>query len=234
MRGTILVIDDNLMDIKVVVSAIEKIGYACQGFTDYKEAMEWLGLNTPQVIFLDLQMPQISGFDLIPILKKKANLSKTPIIIMSGKKQTEDVYKAISLGALDYIVKPVDPLVVQQKLEKLTENTGSDYYAVNIGGSLGVPAMIVKDIRILSFSEFGVKIKSDIKINPGETIEVSSIPFEIFGKKTLLLRCLSCEREGAEGVYISQMTYIGMTEDQRQVIRSNGRKLDVQAKIKEM
>jgi CheY-like chemotaxis protein len=70
MKGLILIIDDNSIDIKIATSAIEKLGYACHGFTNHNEALEWLKTNTPQLIFLDLLMPTISGYEMIPILKK--------------------------------------------------------------------------------------------------------------------------------------------------------------------
>ncbi len=91
MNGSALVIDDNPLDLKVASSIIERSGYACFAFTDYKAGLEWCKENTPQIIFLDLQMPNITGYELIPILKAQPNTSKTPLFIISGKNQIEDV-----------------------------------------------------------------------------------------------------------------------------------------------
>ncbi len=176
-------------------------------------------------------MPTISGYELIPILKKLENISQASIVIMSGKNQAEDVARAVLLGASDYIVKPLDPLVVQQKLEGSSSSEESTFYSVDIGGSSGVAVAMTSAIHILSFSEFGLRLNSQKKINPGETIELSSVPIDIFGKASLLVRCLSCEESKVGKFYTLQMTYIGMTETQRQIIRTNCRKLAIKSKI---
>ncbi len=71
---------------------------AKEGFTHLSEQLD--------VILLDIQMPEIDGFQALEILKKKGNL--VPIIILSGKDEAEYAVKAVKLGAMDYICKPFD------------------------------------------------------------------------------------------------------------------------------
>lgn len=230
MKGQILLIDDNTMDIKIISSVLERSGYACYGYTNYKQALEWLQYNTPQFIFLDLQMPEITGYELIPILRKLNHILTTPIIIVSGKNQIEDVMKAIKLGANDYIVKPIDPLVLQEKIRQTKAVSSEEFHSVDVGSEEGVKAFFAKPLQIISVSEFGVRILSETQIPPGETIEIAGISNEFFGSERLLLRCLNCERDQSSQLYSMQMTYTGMSETQRQIIRKSCRQIWIQSK----
>ena len=232
MKGNILLIDDNPIDIKVISSVLEKAGFACSGFTEYKKALFWLESNTARLIFLDLQMPGVSGYEIITMLRKSPKTAKTPIIIVSGKNQTEDVMKAIQLGANDYIVKPVDPLVLQEKIQKMENPDDENFHSVDIGNEEGVCVFLLKPLRVISVSEFGLKAHSDYAVAEGEVLELGGLPSDFFGSEKLLLKCLSCEaKEDGKG-FLMQMTYTGMTEAQRQIIRKSCRHVWIQTKQK--
>lgn len=221
MKGYVLVIDDNPMDVKIITRVVESSGFACFGFTEQAAGMEWLSKNTPKLIFLDLQMPEGSGYSLIPVIKKQAHLKKVPIVIISGKNLSEDVVKAVKLGASDYVIKPMDPLVVQEKIERTFAESG-DYQDAEIGGPEGIEAFQLRPLRVKSFSEFGVKIISEAPIAPGDNLQITGIDAEMFGGTNLILRCLSCDIT-PDKKYVSQMTYVGMPEAQRQAIRKRSR-----------
>ena len=118
MKGQVLIIDDSELDIRIINLVLLREGFDCYGFTDHQKGLDWCLENHPQLIFLDIQMPQISGYDMIPLLKAMPNAVTTPIIMVSGKNDVTDVRRAIQAGASDYIIKPVDPLVLQEKIRK--------------------------------------------------------------------------------------------------------------------
>jgi CheY-like chemotaxis protein len=62
----------------------------------------------PDLILLDLMMPEIHGFDVLKMLKENQDLEKIPVVIISALEGPEDIKKGIELGALDYLIKPVD------------------------------------------------------------------------------------------------------------------------------
>lgn len=229
MLGQILIIDDNPVDVKIAVSAIERTGFACFGFTDHTQAITWLDTNVPQMILLDLQMPNITGYQVIPFLRALPNSAAVPIIIISGKNQSDDILKAIKLGANDYIVKPLDPLVLQEKVAKTTVKLGSEFHSVDIAEADEIRALISRPTKILSLSEFGLKLGCEIKIAVGDTFELTGLAVEQFGKDRLLVRCLTCEAVSGD-LFVCQVTYVGMVESQRQVIRQTCRKLWIKGK----
>ena len=73
-----------------------------------KEIIEFCLLNKPDLILLDLMMPEVSGFDVLELLQANKSLEHIPIIILSALQGQADIKKAIEMGALDYIIKPIN------------------------------------------------------------------------------------------------------------------------------
>lgn len=231
MKGQILLIDDSALDLKIATAVLERDGYACHGFTDYKEALAWTEFNTPQIIFLDLQMPQVTGYQLIPIFKRFPATANTPIVIMSGKNQIEDVSKAVALGVSDYLVKPIDPMVLQEKVNKVTASPSqSEFASVRVPDGSLETVHLIRKLTILELSEFGMKIRSTAEVKPGETTQFGGAPTEQFGNETIFARCLSLDQLPNSKEFVMQFTFVGITESQRQAIRKTCRQLWIQAK----
>ncbi len=64
--------------------------------------------HKPDLILLDLMMPEVHGFEVLNVLQSNAELKQIPIVIISALEGQDDIKKGIEMGALDYIVKPVD------------------------------------------------------------------------------------------------------------------------------
>ncbi|HEY2408754.1 MAG TPA: chemotaxis-specific protein-glutamate methyltransferase CheB [Polyangiaceae bacterium] len=101
----VLVVDDSvfnrrsLTEILVSNSEVEVVGKAADG----EEALRLVSLLKPDVITLDLEMPRMDGFTFLRILMTKM---PTPVIVVSSYSQKENVFKALELGALDFVAKP--------------------------------------------------------------------------------------------------------------------------------
>jgi len=101
----VLVVDDsaynrrNIADVFADHDQVEVVGKAADG----EEALKLVTLLKPDVITLDLEMPRMDGFTFLRILMSKA---PTPVIVISSYSQRENVFKALELGALDFVPKP--------------------------------------------------------------------------------------------------------------------------------
>jgi two-component system chemotaxis response regulator CheB len=101
----LLVVDDsaynrrNIADVFADHPEVEIVGKAADG----EEALKLVTLLKPDVITLDLEMPRMDGFTFLRILMSKA---PTPVIVVSSYSQRENVFKALELGALDFVPKP--------------------------------------------------------------------------------------------------------------------------------
>jgi DNA-binding response OmpR family regulator len=103
----VLVIDDEAMIRKTVRLACEKEGYAVQEAENGAEALAKVESFRPDLILLDLMLPDISGFDVCRDIRRSG--TKVPILILSAKTEEIDVVVGLEIGADDYIVKPFRP-----------------------------------------------------------------------------------------------------------------------------
>jgi DNA-binding response OmpR family regulator len=103
----VLVIDDEAMIRKTVRLACEKEGYAVQEAENGTEALTKVESFRPDIILLDLMLPDISGFDVCRDIRRSG--TKVPILILSAKTEEIDVVVGLEIGADDYIVKPFRP-----------------------------------------------------------------------------------------------------------------------------
>lgn len=106
-KQKILIIDDNNENIKVAANFIKSneviIWTAKQG----KIGVELAKLKKPDIILLDVQMPEMDGFEVCGKLKEDSETKNIPIIFMTARNDDESIEKAFEAGAVDYIIKPI-------------------------------------------------------------------------------------------------------------------------------
>ena len=220
MRGQILMIDDNPLDLKVAGLTLERIGYSCHGFTEPHAALVWLNDYTPQIILLDLQLANgATGFQMIKDFRRSPQTAKTPIVIISGKNDIADVRKAIKLGANDYIVKPLDALVIQEKMLKIGNSGPESFSGVDVPDHFEQAVFIRTPFRLLAVSEFGLRLAASTPIKPGTNMELGGFDQELFGFDQVMARCLSCDSSTEHNGFVVQFTFIGISERHRQTLR---------------
>jgi DNA-binding response OmpR family regulator len=126
----VLVIDDEAMIRKTVRLACEKEGYAVQEAENGTEALAKVESFRPDIILLDLMLPDISGFDVCRDIRRSG--TKVPILILSAKTEEIDVVVGLEIGADDYIVKPFRPrellarIAAHLRKSRLEEDRESD------------------------------------------------------------------------------------------------------------
>ncbi|MCJ2164384.1 MULTISPECIES: response regulator [unclassified Pseudodesulfovibrio] len=115
-RPTVLVVDDNRLNIDLLVDILKddyKLLVALNGIS----ALELIQNTLPDIILLDIMMPEMDGYEVCKRLKSAPRTQSIPIIFITAKAQTEDEAKGLSLGAVDYITKPVNPAIVQARIK---------------------------------------------------------------------------------------------------------------------
>lgn len=104
-KESILIIEDDKFFRDLVSKKLEKNGFEMLLAADSKEALTVLEKKKPSLIISDLILPGLDGFELISIIKKDEKTKDIPLIVLSNLGQKEEVERAISLGALDFMVK---------------------------------------------------------------------------------------------------------------------------------
>jgi two-component system response regulator len=119
-NGVILLVEDNPDDEALTLRALKKNHIANEVVVarDGVEALEWLfgegphaGRDTqvqPQVVLLDLNMPRLSGLDVLRKIRADERTRGVPVVILTSSKQDEDIVQSYELGANSYVRKPVD------------------------------------------------------------------------------------------------------------------------------
>lgn len=103
---SILVVDDTPDNLRVLNAILTKAGYEPRLLPSGKMALESLKVEQPDIILLDICMPEMDGFEVCAQIKKNPEMRDIPIIFISALSDTEDKVKAFSTGGVDYITKP--------------------------------------------------------------------------------------------------------------------------------
>ncbi|MFQ4144264.1 PAS domain S-box protein [Chlorogloeopsis sp. ULAP02] len=117
LRKNILVVDDNPDHLEILIKILSEHGYKVQLVTSGKQALMAVELTQPDLILLDIVMPEMDGFEVCSQLKASAQTKDIPIIFLSVLYKTFDKVKAFSLGGADYITKPFQLEEVLARIE---------------------------------------------------------------------------------------------------------------------
>lgn len=104
----ILIVDDVVPNLIVLTEMIQEAGFNARPVTSVKQAIKAVRMYHPQLILLDISMPDMDGFEWCEILKKSPETRDIPIIFISALNSTEDKIRGFKLGAVDFISKPFE------------------------------------------------------------------------------------------------------------------------------
>ena len=115
--GRVLVVDDERMNRLLLRRALEVEGHAVTEAANGREALERLRADAPDVVLLDLVMPELDGYATLREIKADPNLAHVPVIIISGVDDLDSIVRCIEMGATDYLPKPFEPAILHARLE---------------------------------------------------------------------------------------------------------------------
>ncbi|CAK0757715.1 Histidine kinase [Azospirillaceae bacterium] len=104
----ILVVDDDPRNLFVITSALEQAGAKVYNALSGTKALNYLNDNSPDLIFMDLMMPDLNGFETIRRIRNTPTKAGTPIVVLSAKAMRADREEAMISGADDFLAKPID------------------------------------------------------------------------------------------------------------------------------
>lgn len=121
MGRAILIVEDDPKNLKLIRDLLQIRGYTTLEATDGKQGVDMARAKMPDLIFMDIQMPVMDGFEAISILKADPVTESIPIIALTAFAMQEDREKCMEAGCNDYITKPLDTRAFVTKVKEYLE-----------------------------------------------------------------------------------------------------------------
>lgn len=214
----ILVIDDDESTLAMVEKILSGAGYKALLVGTIADALELVQRRIPHLVITDLRLRNESGFEYLEKHRKIKELANVPVIVLSGVRLSEAIYQATSLGAVDYVTKPIDTTVLLAKVKKALKDRKFPHYVVPLGKQSTV--QLQAPGSIVQANEVGFLLEAPVRLAEGSQIEITSP----------LLRSLGCDscvfqrtnvpsRPGFPGQYLNDIAVIGLNSIQSMRIR---------------
>lgn len=216
----ILIVDD-LKSILITLEAIlVKEGYYVAACTNSIDAIDRFSLEHFDLMITDAIMPVgANGYTLISTIRNGTRNKELPIIMLTGKREKADIEKALSVGANDYIVKPIDPDILVTKVKSILQQTESKQpgFAAAV---VSAQATVAVKTEIVSISESEIKFVTNYQLTPGQLYRFSSDFFKNFDIETVNTRITDCNKsESSVSTFNVSAQFIGLTDNELSKIR---------------
>ena len=119
--GDLLVVDDNRVNRLLLGRALEQLGHTVTFAENGRQALETLKTRTVDLVLLDIEMPEMNGYQVLEALAADARLRDVPVVMMSSVEEVDSVARCIEMGAEDYLFKPVNPVLLKARISASLE-----------------------------------------------------------------------------------------------------------------
>ncbi|HEX2991517.1 MAG TPA: response regulator [Anaerolineales bacterium] len=149
MSEKILIIDDDLDTLRLVGLMLQRQGYQISAATNGQQGLDKAFEEYPDLILLDIMMPDMDGYEVTRRLRRNPSTMETPILMFTAKTQLDDKVIGFEVGANDYLTKPTHPSELQARVKTLlsrasekkevtaTDGSGSRGYVIGVLGARG-------------------------------------------------------------------------------------------------
>ncbi|MBX7232153.1 MAG: response regulator [Bdellovibrionales bacterium] len=218
----ILIVDDDLDILKMADKILSHSGHLVITTDNALRALDLLEYTTIDLLISDANMPLYSGFELIKTIRSNPKYENLTVAMLTSLRERKDVEKAVKLGVNDYIVKPIDPLLLIQKIntilqKKQPEQKPEILFNTNEPES---QATLQFHTQLTSISELGIEIKSTLPLKVGQSINVTAPFFQYLGNQIPPLKIISVEKSLVdEECWKVQLIFLGANESLLKNIR---------------
>ncbi len=172
----VLIVDDIPANLKLLGAILKEDGYKVRPVPNGRLALQAAEKERPDLILLDVMMPEMNGFEVCSRLKEDAELKHIPVIFISALNDTSDIVKALTAGGVDYITKPFQAeevkarvathLKLQQQSRELRQlNTTKDKFFSIIAHDLRNPFSVllgVSDLLLKNYDTFDNEMRLEL------------------------------------------------------------------------
>ncbi len=203
MTEKILIVDDDVETLRLVGLMLQRQGYQVVAANNGTQAISMAQNENPDLIILDIMMPDMDGYQVTAELKKDAYLAETPILMFTAKSQVDDKVAGYDAGVDDYLTKPVHPAELIAHVKALLGRTRAKMpvaaplptgYTIGIMGCKG--GLGVSTLTLNLAASYARLAKSDvisIEVKPGQGTWSSELGFASNGGLENLLKLKTSE-----------------------------------------
>ena len=137
MAEKILAVDDEVDILQLIEMTLISDGFEVITASNGIEALEKARIHMPDLILLDLMMPEMDGFEVIENLKQAPEMRDIPVVMLTARAQAHERIEGLSAGADDYIVKPFELEELRLRIESILAHTRKTKYINPLIGALG-------------------------------------------------------------------------------------------------
>jgi two-component system, cell cycle response regulator DivK len=130
---TVLIVEDNLVNQKLLVMVLRVHGYRLLTAVDGEEAVATATHEHPDLILMDLQLPKMNGYTATKILKKQPDTENIPVVALTAHARSEERDIAFQLGFCGYITKPIDTRLFPVQVREFLALAGPKENQQNLG-----------------------------------------------------------------------------------------------------
>jgi|GEM_PF-6280442 len=202
-RARIVIIDDSSNNIKVVANLLRQQGYEVLTAMDTRKGLMIIETKLPDLILLDVMMPEMNGFEACELLKANKKTKEIPVIFITAASDTESILKGLAVGAVDYISKPFKQQELVARIKNhLKFKTSSEYISALFESRYHSFITLNTNLEIINFNEIANEremLFNEKYYKKGESI-INYIPtanrrsFEIKAKGVFRGKTLSYQR----------------------------------------
>jgi DNA-binding response OmpR family regulator len=180
----ILLVDDDRDLLAVTGFALQQAGFLVVKAEDGVEALAAFQREQPDLAVVDINMPRMNGFDLARQLRER---SRIPVIMLTARSEEEDVVKALSLGADDYLSKPFSPKILLARVKALLRRVGIEAEeTVALGNlSLDVAELTLSGLRrgVVRLTPLETRFLQLLIAQAGRTVSTDRLLVHVWGNR---------------------------------------------------
>ena len=113
----IVMIDDNVVNRRILNLHLEKNGFEVYQFDDGKKGLDFILAHSPDLVLLDILLPDMDGFEVLKKIREKYAQKDLPVMMLSAKDTSKDMVRALEMGANDYVIKPFDVVITMARIQ---------------------------------------------------------------------------------------------------------------------
>ena len=117
-KPNVLIADDDPTMVALLRMTLMNSNMNCEAVSGGKHVLNAVQTSKPDLIVLDINMPDLDGFEVLSALKKNQNTKDIPVVLVTARQQESDIVRGFALGADDYVKKPFSPLELVARINR--------------------------------------------------------------------------------------------------------------------